>query len=206
MNKNKLLLPVVSFALVTCSAISVSMIHNHKNSVETLKEDYNEAVKENNHLKMLNSELHLRSINQGKQIEELKKLNKEQKLKEIELNKKLKEKEVAKKKEEKQQHTLTVEATAYTAYCASGCTGVTRTGVDVSDTVYHKGYRVIAVDPSVIPLNSIVELQFNNGSTERAIAVDTGGAINGNRIDYLVSNKNKAWKFGRQDVKLTVLN
>ena len=97
------------------------------------------------------------------------------------------------------------EATAYTAFCDTGCIGVTKTGIDVSNTTHHNGLRVIATDPSVVPMWSIVELRFADGSTERAIAVDTGGAIKGRRIDYLIGNHHDALKFGRQQVSVKII-
>lgn len=56
--------------------------------------------------------------------------------------------------------TIQVKLSAYIAHCQEGCTGTTRTGVDVTQSIYYKGYRVIATDPSVIPLNSIVEVSI----------------------------------------------
>merc|ERR1711974_367282 len=47
---------------------------------------------------------------------------------------------------------MTVSATAYTAYCA-GCSGITRTGIDLRS---NPNQKVIAVEPSVIPLGSKV--------------------------------------------------
>src|SRR5690625_1824147 len=68
----------------------------------------------------------------------------------------------------------TFEATYYTAFCPTGCTGVTATGIDVSNSIYHEGKRIIAVDPSVIPLGAIVKVTTPNKSFE-AVAADTGG-------------------------------
>src|SRR5699024_9646567 len=76
----------------------------------------------------------------------------------------------------------TYEATYYSAFCSTGCTGVTATGVDVSSSNYVRGKRVIAVDPNVIPLGSTVRVSTPNESFE-ALALDTGGDIKGNRID-----------------------
>jgi len=86
---------------------------------------------------------------------------------------------------------ITVEATAYTAFCNSGCIGITRTGYDVSNTIYYEGMRIIAVDPEVIPLHSIVEVKTEN-ETFTAIALDTGGLIKGNIIDILMTTTNEA--------------
>ncbi|HSH35335.1 3D domain-containing protein, partial [Schnuerera sp.] len=92
----------------------------------------------------------------------------------------------------------------YTAYCV-GCSGITATGIDVRNTNYYNGMQVIATDPNVIPLYSIVELRFSNGNTVKAIAMDTGGAIKGNRIDYLVSSTNEAISNGRQTASVKII-
>jgi 3D (Asp-Asp-Asp) domain-containing protein/LysM repeat protein len=93
---------------------------------------------------------------------------------------------------------LTVEATAYTAYC-EGCSGTTATGIDL---IANPNQKVIAVDPSVIPLGSKVYVE---GYGE-AIAGDTGGAIKGNRIDVFLPSKQDAINFGRKQLTVTILN
>jgi 3D (Asp-Asp-Asp) domain-containing protein len=96
----------------------------------------------------------------------------------------------------------TFEATAYVALCDTGCTGITKTGIDVRNNVKHHGKRIIAVDPSVIPLGSSVDIRLADGTTFEATAQDTGGAIRGNRLDLLVSTEDNAWQFGRQTVEV----
>lgn len=93
--------------------------------------------------------------------------------------------------------TFTVSATAYTADC-SGCTGITSTGFDLKK---NPDAKVIAVDPSVIPLGSIVEVEGYGV----AVARDTGGAIQGNKIDVFVPTKSQAQSWGRKEVKVTIL-
>lgn len=94
--------------------------------------------------------------------------------------------------------TITVTATAYTADC-QGCSGVTATGIDLKA---NPNQKVIAVDPSVIPLGSKV---YVSGYGE-AIAADTGGAIKGpNRIDVFIPDKQEALNWGVRTVKLTIL-
>jgi 3D (Asp-Asp-Asp) domain-containing protein len=100
---------------------------------------------------------------------------------------------------------LTFEATAYTPFCDTGCIGITKTGIDVRDTVTHNGKRIIAVDPSVIPLGSAVQIRLSNGKIIEAAAQDTGGNIQGNRVDLLTANDTEANNFGRQDVKIRIL-
>lgn len=98
--------------------------------------------------------------------------------------------------------TLNVEATFYTAFCAEGCGGITATGLDVSNTIYHGGRRIIAVDPNVIKLGSTGTLTLSTGQTYRVTAQDTGGAIKGARIDLLVSSESEANRLGRQSAVL----
>jgi 3D (Asp-Asp-Asp) domain-containing protein len=64
---------------------------------------------------------------------------------------------------------------------------------------------LIAVDPSIIPLGSRVEIQYNDGRIERKIAADTGGAIKGKRIDIFTWDESQANHNGRQHVKVRVI-
>lgn len=96
------------------------------------------------------------------------------------------------------------EATAYTANCR-GCIGITKTGIDVRQTIYHEGRRIVAVDPNVIALGSILRITLADGSTFEAVAADTGGAIKGRKLDVLVSTYDEAIQFGRQTVTVEIL-
>ena len=93
---------------------------------------------------------------------------------------------------------LTVSATAYTAYC-EGCSGTTAYGIDLRSNPDRK---VIAVDPTVIPLGTKVWVE---GYGE-AIAGDIGSAIKGHKIDLFMPSYDNAIAWGRQTVKLKILN
>ncbi|MDP4106355.1 MAG: LysM peptidoglycan-binding domain-containing protein [Bacillota bacterium] len=93
---------------------------------------------------------------------------------------------------------ITVKATAYTASC-DGCSGVTATGINIKENPNEK---VIAVDPSVIPLGSKVYVE----GVGEATAADTGGAIKGNRIDVFIPSEQAAINFGVKQLKVTILN
>lgn len=93
---------------------------------------------------------------------------------------------------------MTVTATAYTAYC-EGCSGVTSTGIDL---ISNPNQKVIAVDPTVIPLGSRVWVE---GYGE-AIAGDIGGAIKGNKIDVFIPSTQDALNWGSKTVTIKVLN
>ena len=91
-----------------------------------------------------------------------------------------------------------VTATAYTAGC-NGCSGITATGINLRA---NPNLKVIAVDPSVIPLGSKVWVEGYG----HAVAGDTGGAIKGKKIDLHVATKSDAYKFGRRQVKVKIID
>jgi len=93
---------------------------------------------------------------------------------------------------------ITVKATAYTASC-EGCSGTTATGINLKA---NPNKKVIAVDPSVIPLGSEVYVEGYG----KAIAGDTGGAIKGNRIDVFIPSEQDAIQFGVKQLKVTIIN
>jgi 3D (Asp-Asp-Asp) domain-containing protein len=106
------------------------------------------------------------------------------------------------------KRTVYVTATAYTSFCDTGCIGKTATGVDVSNKTTYEGVKIIAVDPSIIPLHSLVKVYPKDREPFYAYAKDTGGDIQGHRIDFLisVSNTGKAYDFGKQqNVKVEIL-
>src|SRR5699024_6283608 len=93
--------------------------------------------------------------------------------------------------------TISAEATAYTASC-DGCSGTTATGVDLNE---NSDEKVIAVDPDVIPLGSKVHVEGYGTAT----AADTGGDINGDRVDLFMADEGDANSFGRQNVEVTIV-
>ncbi|RFU62671.1 DUF348 domain-containing protein [Peribacillus glennii] len=93
---------------------------------------------------------------------------------------------------------LFVSSTAYTAGC-NGCSGITATGINLKS---NPGAKVIAVDPRVIPLGSRVFVEGYG----YAIAGDTGGAIKGHKIDVFFPSKSQAYRWGRKQVKIRVMN
>ncbi|WP_249336626.1 LysM peptidoglycan-binding and 3D domain-containing protein [Sporosarcina sp. Marseille-Q4063] len=99
---------------------------------------------------------------------------------------------------EKATKEFTVTATAYTAYC-NGCSGITKTGINLKQ---NPDLKVIAVDPSVIPLGTKVHVEGYG----YAIAGDIGGAIKGNKIDVFIPTQSEALNWGRKDVKIKILD
>jgi 3D (Asp-Asp-Asp) domain-containing protein len=98
----------------------------------------------------------------------------------------------------KSTKVITVKATAYTASC-KGCTGITKTGFNLKA---NPNKKIIAVDPTVIPLGTKVHVEGYG----KAIAADIGGAIKGNRIDVFIPTKKAAINFGVKRLKVTILN
>lgn len=99
---------------------------------------------------------------------------------------------------------LRVVATAYTA---DPLENGYKAGDQVKSAMGHNltanpNMKLIAVDPSVIPLGSKVWVEGYGV----AIAGDTGGAIKGNKIDVLMPDKGTSSSWGRKTVTVKVLN
>jgi uncharacterized protein YabE (DUF348 family) len=90
-----------------------------------------------------------------------------------------------------------VTSTAYTANC-NGCSGRTATGINLHQ---NPNIKVIAVDPSVIPLGTKVYVEGYG----YAVAADTGSAIKGNKIDVFFPTKSQAYRWGNRTVKIKIL-
>ena len=193
---------------------------------ETIVEHENkneELSKKNKNLKGKNKELKKNLNNSKESVEKLQnEVDKlEAKVKSLSLLKEeAKEKEVQdvktnnsnnvaenKKSNNSVASSYNMVATHYTADCdtCGQWKGITATGADISSSIYVNGKRVIAVDPSVIPLNSTVRVT-GGGHNFEALALDTGGRIVGNKIDILVGTKSEAKSLGVKNVKVEVLN
>ena len=153
-----------------------------------------------------------------KQIEgqkkELEALKNEKEVLEGELNKQ-------KREEAEAARAINVRVTAYDLSVES-CGkpvgspgyGVTASGVSLAGQSLWSA-RAIAVDPSVIPLGSKVQLSFENPAMQQYngvyTAVDTGGAIVGNKIDLFMGDygsnaeADEVMGFGVQNAKAVVL-
>lgn len=99
--------------------------------------------------------------------------------------------------EDKVIKEFVVSASAFTANC-NGCTGITSTGINLKR---NPTVKVIAVDPNVIKLGTKVHVEGYG----YAIAGDTGGGIKGNKIDVFFSSTSAAYKWGRKNVTIKIL-
>lgn len=93
--------------------------------------------------------------------------------------------------------SFSVTSTAYTVASAGG-SGVTATGINLKN---NPNAKVIAVDPSVIPLGSLVYIEGYG----HYIAGDTGGAIKGKKIDVFVPTHEEASRWGIRTVNVTIV-
>lgn len=98
--------------------------------------------------------------------------------------------------------TLNVVATFY-CNCYKCCGkqpshpayGITASGKKASD-------GTVAVDPKIIPLGSKLKIK---GMEKTFVALDTGGAIKGNRIDIWCASHKAALLQGRKKLTVTIL-
>ena len=92
--------------------------------------------------------------------------------------------------------TMVVSATGYST-AQPGLSTHTATGINLLQNP-----MVIAVDPRVIPLGTMIEVPGYGV----AIAGDTGGAIKGNRIDIHFRTVGEALSWGRKTITIKILN
>ncbi len=88
--------------------------------------------------------------------------------------------------------TMTVTSTAYLPTDGSG-TGRTATGRKAE-------YGIVAVDPKVIPLGTLLFVEGYGF----ALAADTGGAIKGNKIDVCMHSRKDCMNWGRRKVQIHI--
>ncbi|EJV89403.1 cell wall-binding protein EntC [Bacillus cereus] len=114
---------------------------------------------------------------------------------------------VAKETEKNTQSSSREFQVVATAYTADPLENGYKAGDQVKSAMGHNltanpNMKLIAVDPSVIPLGSKVWVEGYGV----AIAGDTGGAIKGNKIDVLMPDKGTSSNWGRQTVTVKILN
>lgn len=102
---------------------------------------------------------------------------------------------------ERQARWVWVEATAYcpcAICCGKHANGVTATGRGANTPG-------VAVDPTVIPLGSRLDIPgYRRSNGTWILADDTGGAIKGNRIDVRFETHEEARQWGRRRIRVRV--
>lgn len=112
------------------------------------------------------------------------------------------EAEVAEIKPAKLEVTLEEELVGIEPPATFNATAYSLPGKTRAGTRVRRG--VIAADPRVLPLGSVVHLKAGNYSGLYTVH-DTGSAIKGKHIDVWMPSSREARSFGRQPVRLTVL-
>ncbi len=74
--------------------------------------------------------------------------------------------------------------------CCGKADGITASGTKAVPC------ETCAVDPAVIPLGSVVLVDFGDGVLRRYRAEDTGGSVAGNRVDVCVASHEEAVELG----------
>jgi uncharacterized protein YabE (DUF348 family)/3D (Asp-Asp-Asp) domain-containing protein len=102
---------------------------------------------------------------------------------------------------------LNCEATAYDSSYNSTGKRPDNPGYGVTASGERARYGVVAVDPRVIPLGTKLYIESLNGAWTYglATALDTGGAIKGNKIDLYFDTEKEALKFGRKQARVFFL-
>lgn len=97
---------------------------------------------------------------------------------------------------------LRMKVTAYSPderSCGASADGITASGY----SVLANGGFLVAADPSVLPLGSLVSVPgYDDGSVVPVL--DTGGAIKGNRLDVLYPTHEVAMRWGVQELDVEV--
>lgn len=76
--------------------------------------------------------------------------------------------------------------------CCGKTDGITASGARATP------YSTVAVDPAMIPLGSVVLVDYGDGELHQYRAEDTGSAIKGRCIDLCVSSHSEALQLGRR--------
>ena len=82
-----------------------------------------------------------------------------------------------------------------TAYCQDG---TTRSGT-------HTRSGIVAADPRVLPVGSVLKIDSPKAYAGIYTVMDTGEAIDGNRLDIFMPDCRHAKRFGRQQVRVRIL-
>jgi 3D (Asp-Asp-Asp) domain-containing protein len=93
------------------------------------------------------------------------------------------------------KEVMLMEATGYAPWHGKGVDDITAIGM-------RAGYGVVAVDPRVIPLRSVLYIEGYG----KAVAGDTGGAIKGRRIDLGFGTAREAYKWGRRPARVFIIS
>jgi len=204
MNKNKNIIIIIFIIFSLVWMLSVIKLEYEKEEITKQKAELEIIIQDlqNDKVNLKNTVLKLQ--------EEVQSLEKDKQ----ELTKKEKKRMVVSPTRGQSSRTHIFTATAYDLSFAS-CGkepshpqyGISASGVDLKGKSLDD--RFIAVDPKVIKLGSVVHIEFfepYQHLTGYYTAVDTGGAIKGNRVDIFFGSGDVSQavkNFGRRQVKIT---
>ena len=204
MNKNKNIIMIVFIIFFLVTMLSAIKLKHEKEEITKQKAELEIIIQDlqNDKVDLKNTVLKLQ--------EEVQSLEKDKQ----ELAKKEKERMVVSPTRGQSSRTNIFTATAYDLSFAS-CGkepshpqyGITASGVDLKGKSLDD--KFIAVDPKVIKLGSLVHIEFfepYQHLTGYYTAVDTGGAIKGNKVDIFFGSGDVSQavkNFGRRQVKIT---
>lgn len=182
------------------------ILKEEENSLAKQQEELNQNLKKKQDTLSIAQERNSQ-IDQQMEMAQQEKESIEAKIKEAQEKIRLEQAEAARRAAAASGNTQTVSAPAgglelyvsATAYSPEESGSVTRLGYNIQA---NPNMKLIAVDPSVIPLGKRVWVE---GYGE-AIAGDTGSAIIGHKIDVLMPTKAQALSWGRKVVKIVILN
>jgi 3D (Asp-Asp-Asp) domain-containing protein len=83
--------------------------------------------------------------------------------------------------------------------CGEFADGVTASGL----SVWTNGMRLVAADPDVLPLHSVVAVPSYDAGRPVPV-LDVGGAIRGERLDVLFATHQAALAWGVREVDVTI--
>lgn len=98
--------------------------------------------------------------------------------------------------------TMSMVVTAYSPderSCGASADGITASGYSVQVN----GGCLVAADPKVLPLGSLVSVPGYDGGAVVPV-LDTGGAIKGQRLDVLFATHREALEWGKRTIEVTV--
>ena len=195
---------IVFILIIFILALSINTFIVKSNTKNTVEIEIDDVNKYKNEIKFLEDEIKKYKNNlkvKNEEIDSILKLNNEIK----NFYSKLKEFTIT-------AYDLSVQSCGKTKN--NKAYGITRLGFDLNNHTWETA-RVIAVDPDIIPLGSLVYIQFETEYYKKYTgiykAMDTGSHIKGNRIDLFIEDcgdtkiSKEAIKFGVTKANVVIL-
>lgn len=82
-------------------------------------------------------------------------------------------------------------------------TAYSQKGVTADGSHAHQG--IVAADPDVLPLGSVIRITDAHGYSGEYVVRDTGKKVDGRHIDIFMPTKSEAKRFGKRTVEVQVV-